>query len=414
MNVAVYGFTLASARLLDVHDLGALTALLAILLVGNVVPLSLQASTARRLATDGEHRTAAAASQRPDFIRTAARTAWLLSTATAILVASVTAALSGPLQLDSVWPAIWCGATVLPLGLMGAQMGIAQGTERWHTLTAVYLVGGLGRLLGGVGALMIEPSVTSAMAGVLVGGWLPVVVFARVLRAPGVAHANPAHAPANSPFIRETLLAAQALLAYFVLSNLDAVVARTLLNPTQSGLYAAGVILAKAALFFPQFVSVVVYPALARDTTARARLIAAGCVAGLGVLATAATAVLPGLALVLVGGEAYADLANRLWLFALAGSCLAVVHLLVFDAIARHAHGVTAVVWAAVAVLLAIAYLGQVGLVGLIVSVAAVATVLAIALAVLPTRFGGGRSAARAESEGEISAVGIVPAAVQQ
>ncbi|EFQ84222.1 polysaccharide biosynthesis protein [Aeromicrobium marinum DSM 15272] len=372
MNVAVYGFTLAGARLLDVSDLGALTALLAVLLVGTVVSLALQASSARRLAVAGGDTSV--------VVGGVARVAVVLAVLTGLGVGLVTLALTPALRLDSVWPALMCGAALVPLTLMGAQMGIAQGSERWGMLTVVYLTGGLGRLVGGVGALLVDPSVTAAMTGVALGAWLPLLAAGSLLRGGSTGRTD------HRPFLRETLLAAQALLAYFVLSNLDAIVARTILEREDSGLYAAGVILAKAALFFPQFISVVVYPALARATTTRARWVAVGLVAGLGALATLATALLPRLALVLVGGDRYEAVADRLWLFALAGSCLAVVHLLVFDALARHAHGISLPVWAAVAVILVVAYGTGVGLNGLVVTVAVVAAALATFLLLAPSR----------------------------
>jgi hypothetical protein len=65
-------------------------------------------------------------------------------------------------------------------------------------------------------------------------------------------------------------------------------------------------------------------------------------------------------------------------LFALAGSALAIVHLLVFDALARHAHGIAIMLWAAVAAVAACAYGLDVGITGLVLTVAAVSSVLAV------------------------------------
>jgi O-antigen/teichoic acid export membrane protein len=186
--------------------------------------------------------------------------------------------------------------------------------------------------------------------------------------------------------VREAVLGSHALLAYFVLSSLDALVARNRFEADEAGLYAAGLILSKAALFAPQFVSVVLFPDLARDETRRARTQAVLAVAGLGAVAVAATALLPRLALVLVGGEQYEEIAGRLWLFALAGSCLAVVHLLVFDALARHAHGVVVLVWAGAAVVVGVAYGLDVHLTGLVTTVASVSAVLAVIVWFVPGR----------------------------
>ena len=62
--------------------------------------------------------------------------------------------------------------------------------------------------------------------------------------------------------IRETILGSLALLAFFVLSNTDIVIARNVLDSHQAGLYAGGLILTKAVLFLPQFVVVVAFPSM--------------------------------------------------------------------------------------------------------------------------------------------------------
>src|SRR3954469_1625549 len=51
MNVAAYGFTLIASRRLMPEQFGAITALLGLLLIGNVASLGLQATGARQLAT---------------------------------------------------------------------------------------------------------------------------------------------------------------------------------------------------------------------------------------------------------------------------------------------------------------------------------------------------------------------------
>src|SRR6266545_6050919 len=51
MNVAAYGFTLIGTRRLVPEQFGAITALLGLLLIGNVASLGLQATGARRFAT---------------------------------------------------------------------------------------------------------------------------------------------------------------------------------------------------------------------------------------------------------------------------------------------------------------------------------------------------------------------------
>ncbi len=306
-----------------------------------------------------------------DTVRVTAQAA----AAVGLLVAATTVVMTPLLKLDSYWPVILCGATLFPMTVMGAQSGIAQGTARWGSLTAIYVGNGLGRLVGGTVALLISPTPTSAMIGLAIGAWTPALAGAPLLR----GHLTQTHrARSRRSMLREALLSTSTLLAFFVLSNMDALVARNLLDEDDSGLYASGLILAKAAFFLPQFVSVVLYPDLARATTHHARLRATSLVALLGLLTVAGTLVLPQLALMLVGGDEYEAIRGRLWLFALAGSLLAIVYVLVFDALARHAHGVLVMIWGAVAAVLASAYGLDVGITGLVVTIIAVVGTLAV------------------------------------
>jgi len=89
---------------------------------------------------------------------------------------------------------------------------------------------------------------------------------------------------------------------------------------------------------------------------------------------------LPELALILVGGDEYREVLGRLWLFALAGSLLAMVYLLVFDALAQHAHGIVVMIWIAVAAVIATAYGLTVGITGLVLTIIAVTATLAVAV----------------------------------
>jgi O-antigen/teichoic acid export membrane protein len=365
MNIAVYAFNVVSARVLLPKEFGALTALFGIILVGSVSSLGLQAVTARRLAVDPQHA--------DQIISATARVTAMVASMVGLVVAASTVILTPVLKIDSYWPVVLCGATLVPLTIMGAEAGVAQGSSRWGSLTAIYLGNGFGRLIGGSLALVISPSVTSAMIGVALGSWIPAIAGARLL----LGHRTSGPMVSRRPLLREALLSTHALLAYFVLSNLDSLIARNRFDVHESGLYASGLILAKAALFFPQFVSVVLFPDLARATTHHARLRAVSLVAGFGALAVLATATLPRLALILVGGDKYDDITGTLWLFALAGSLLAIVHLLVFDALARHAHRIVVMIWAAAAAVIALSYGLGVGITGLVLTVAAVAGTLA-------------------------------------
>ena len=372
-NITVYAFNVLAARLLVPREFGALTDLFGIILVGAVASLGLQAVTARRLAVAPE--------SRGEIIAATLRVTALVAVLVSAAVAATTVVLTPALKLDSFWPVILCGATLVPMTVMGAEAGVAQGTSRWSWLTAIYIGNGVGRLGGGTIALLISPTPTAAMIGIAIGSWTPALAGLPMFLGHRPA---PGRSPASAAILREAMLSIHALLAFFVLSNMDSLIARNLLDVDDSGLYAAGLILSKAAFFAPQFVSVVVYPDLARATTHHARVRATALVALFGALVVAGTAVLPELALILVGGEQYREVLGRLWLFALAGSLLATVYLLVFDALAQYDHGIVVMIWAAVAAVAAAAYGFGVGVTGLVLTVIVVTGTLAVAIGVAP------------------------------
>ena len=104
-------------------------------------------------------------------------------------------------------------------------------------------------------------------------------------------------------------------------------------------------------LFLPQFVVVVAFPDMSTEANRRAALIRSlGLVAGLGVLGVAATFLLPGLALVFVGGDAYAPIEDQLWAFAVLGTVLSMLQLLVYAVLARSGRRPVLLVWVAFAV----------------------------------------------------------------
>jgi O-antigen/teichoic acid export membrane protein len=370
MNAAAYLFSVVAARILIPAEFGEVTALLSILQMGVVASLGLQAAAARRIAVAPE--------------RQAATTGVVLRSTiiTSVAVGAVAVALSPimvwVLHLDSPWPALLCAATLVPLTAMGGFIGIAQGSEQWRVVTAVSLANGFGRLITGAVALIVHPSVASAMIGVAVGAWAPVLVGARAYG----FHA--ARTGSRRPLLREALVGTHTLFAFYVLSNLDALIARNRLEPHQAGLYAAGLILAKAALMAPSFVGVLLYPRLATDDTAASLRLAVTSVAALGAVATAATALLPSVALILAGGAQYHEVARHLWLFTMAGSIWAIVQVLVLDALAQRRHSTALLTWVAVATLPLLVVMTDVGLTGLVLMVGFVGAGLALALTIAP------------------------------
>src|SRR6266540_1850760 len=100
-----YAFNLVMLRLLEPADYGALGALLAVILIGTVPGLALQAVVARHTALRAGDRRAVPA-------------------------------LAAFLHLGSSAPALWLAANVLPLPIVSALQGMLQGAQHFGALAA--------------------------------------------------------------------------------------------------------------------------------------------------------------------------------------------------------------------------------------------------------------------------------------
>lgn len=340
MNVATYGYTMIAARLLGPRQYGAFWAMMSVLLVISVVSLGLQATAARRVSAHPEN----AEQIERVMLRVSLRAALTLGA----LLVLVSPLVNRVMRLDDPLLAALAGLAAVPLTLMGAQAGVLQGERRWLPLGSLFLMAGIPRLLVGTALLLWHASPSVAFAGVLLGSIVPVLVGARVLRRTRRTATDVSAVHDGRAVARETLHNSQALFAFFALSNLDIVVARNVLDAHEAGLYAGGLLLSKAMVFLPQFVVVVAFPAMASTHERRRALtLSLALVGGIGVVATGLTAVAPDLVLVFVGGAQFQEIADSLWLFALLGTALAMVQLVVYSVIARRGQRSVLLVWAA-------------------------------------------------------------------
>jgi len=340
INIATYGFQMVAARLMGPNQYGSLASLLAVALVVTVLQLGLQATAARRIATEPKD----VAGVERAILHIAYRASLVLC---AIMLA-LSPVLERVLRLDSIYPALLLALGAIPLTVMGAQAGILQGERRWAPLALVYLAVGVPRIVIGTVALVVRPTEGSAMAAVTLAWFAPVVVGWLALR--GNKRATDAPHQTRS-VLAETWHGSFALLAFFALSNVDIVIARNVLSDTASGLYASGLILTKAVLFLPQFVTVIAFPAMtSANERRRALLWSLALVGVLGLICIAGALVLSGVAMIFIGGSQYAAVEGQLWLFALLGTILSSLQLLIYSVLARQSHRSAYLVWVAVLV----------------------------------------------------------------
>ena len=343
MNVTTYAYTIIAAHTIGKDAYGAFSALMGALLVISVLSLGLQAAGARRIAA---HPGQVAAIEEI-VLGVGLRSALGLG-AICLALAPV---LNHVLRLDSLPTALLVCVAAVPLTYMGAQAGVLQGERRWEPLALVYLSAGLARIGIGTGLVLARPGEFSAMLGVALGCWVPVLVGWVALRRPRVEHTHAEGHP-GIDLMREVGASSQALLAFFALSNADILIARAVMSDSEAGLYASGLIMVKAILFLPQFVVVIAFPSMSKQGASRKALALALTVsAALGSCGVLATLVVPDLALLFVGGDEFAAIKDDLWKFAIVGTLLAMLQLLVYSALARRQGRAVVIIWTALAVL---------------------------------------------------------------
>lgn len=337
MNVAVYAFTLGAASLMGPGAYSPVAAMMSLLTVVSVGSLGLQATAARRISAHPE-----------DVAQIEAEVlslTWRVSIGIGVVLLALSPVINIVLRLDNLGLAALAGPVSVPLTLVGGYIGILQGERRWLPLGFVYMAAGLPRLALGLALLSLQPTATVAVLAVLLGATFPVLLgwwLVRSSRKPDSV--DPTHSA--RAILRETLHNSQALLAFFAVSSADVIVARNTLSEHDAGLYAGGVILAKMLTFLPQFVVVVAFPAMA-SASQRTRALTQSLtgVAALGLVCTAGVWTLSWLALYFAGGQEFAEIKDQLWLFALLGTVLALLQLVVYSVLARQGQRSSYIVW---------------------------------------------------------------------
>ena len=332
-----YLLNLLAARWLGPAGYGAVAALLGLLIVGTVPAMGLQAVGALQVAR------AKSPAARAAVERRLLHSGLTVGAAVSALAAIAAVPLATFLHLSSPIAVAYMAAALMPLTLVGVCQGVLQGEERFPALASLFVVAGIGKVGGGLAGIIVRPSPAGLLLGAATGSALAAAYgwWLAVRRRPSRAGEGVWHDLVHST---------HALLAIFLLANLDVVLARHYLPAAAAGLYAVGAVIAKGAFWLPQAVSIVAFPRLADpDRRAAALPAAIGLVAGAGAVTVVGAALLGRLAVQLVGGAAYLELANRAWLFALLGSLLALAQLLLFSRLALADRRFGVALWLAVA-----------------------------------------------------------------
>lgn len=329
-----YLLTLVGARWLGPDQFSAFAALMAALVVGNVVALGVQATTARTVAR-------AVGTGSPDPPDLAAVP---LVGSLALLTAGLLLAwpLSQYLHLGDPWAVLAVAGALVPITWISYIQGQAQGRQAYRSLSGLLVLGATGKVLGALAGMLVGGA-TAAMVGLAIGSTATAFIGSVLTRCrPGVGSRHRKHSA-------ELAHATHALFAFFMLANVDVLLARHYLEPRAAGTYALGAIISKVAFWLPQSVGLVAFPRLV-DPNQRGRTIrvGGGLVLAVGACTVAGAWILGARLAAALGGEAYGSLAGSAATFAAIGASLALAHLLLLDRIAHEDWFVIVVVWTAV------------------------------------------------------------------
>lgn len=331
-NAASYVLSLAAARVLAPGAFGELSSLLAVLVIGVVPAMGLQTVVALRVARS------------PSLSR---GSLFALGLVTSGIVAAAALTLSPLLvlllHLGSLAPALLVTAALGPLTLLGLFHGLLQGAHRFATLAGLIALEGVGKVGGSLVGLVVARTPTGALAGTAIGSLVVVVAGWQICGRP-----RPRWADRHGGDVLHT---AQAMLALVLLVNLDLVLARHTLPAADAGEYALGAIVTKIAYWLPQAVGVLVLPRFAASAGRRRVLpLALAVCACLDAVVLLVALVLGPSLLAVIGGSRYAGSTMPVWPFALAGSMLALVQILLYARLADGDRRVTLLMWTAVVV----------------------------------------------------------------
>ena len=247
-NALAYGYQVLMARLLRPEDYAVLTALFGILILESISSQVIQSATAKLAA---HYRARDEQDALHAFVRRWAVRVGGGAAALGVIVALLSGPIAGALALPPVSVAL-LGLTLFLALVFTFGLGLLQGLARFVWMgTALIaqagarLVVGVALVLAGFGVDGAFVGATAAIAVSLAFAAVPLAPLAGAARGAVVAH------ELGASETRFFALSGVVLLAYAALTNLDAVLARSLLAPDEAGAYAGAITMGKIVLFAP-------------------------------------------------------------------------------------------------------------------------------------------------------------------
>ncbi len=351
-NVLAYGYQVVQARLLPPPEYAALTALFGILILESVSSQVIQSATATLAARYRAHGEEAALHA---FVRRWGVRVGAGGAALGALVVVLSPLLATALALPLLSVALLGVALLLAL-LFTFALGLLQGLARFVWMGSALIVQAGARLVIGIALVLsglgVNGAFTGAAAAVGVSLLLAAIPLAGLARAARGATATEELGGAETRFF---VLSGVVLLAYAALTNIDAVLARSLLSPDQAGAYAGAITLGKVVLFAPIAVGFLLLERTARahatgEDTDRTLFIALGFVLVTSGAVALVYLVAPGAIVPLVVGSQYPETVRVVGLYGLAALSNALLNLWIAYFIGRGEMRIGVVLALAVAV----------------------------------------------------------------
>ncbi|HYK97172.1 MAG TPA: hypothetical protein VEU77_02150 [Candidatus Acidoferrales bacterium] len=311
-NVLAYGYQVVQARLLKPDEYAALTALFGILILESVSSQVIQSATATLAA---RYRARNEQEALHAFVRRWSVRIGGGAAALGLAVVVLSPFLAGALALPPFAVAL-VGVSLFFALVFTFAIGLLQGLARFVWMGCALIVQAGSRLAIGVGLVVLGLGVngafTGASAAILVSLVVAAIPLLPLLRA---ARGSTADIELGAAETRFFALAAVVLLAYAALTNVDAVLVRSILSPDQAGAYAGAITMGKIVLFAPIAVGFILLERTASahakgEDTDRLLFLALGFVAATSGLVALAYIAIPDVLVPIVVGSQYPDTAR--------------------------------------------------------------------------------------------------------
>lgn len=168
---------------------------------------------------------------------------------------------AGYLRVEDVVPVIILAVGILGAFVMTVNLGMHQGLQRFFYLGAGLGLGGVLRLL--LGAVLVAAGLR--LNGALLATVLPSVFIFAITFVPLTGYLG-SGSYTHTRVLRYSVPVVIASSAFAFLSNIDLILVKHFIAPTEAGLYASVAVLGKTMLYLPSAFALAVFPMVSEST----------------------------------------------------------------------------------------------------------------------------------------------------